>query len=74
MKRLWPSIPTNQQVHVNLISLYARTGNPDKAKQHFSAATTAESTPAGRLVQLWCAAVSGAKLRRRRQGFIRRDH
>jgi tetratricopeptide (TPR) repeat protein len=31
--------PANEQVHVNLISLYGRTGNPDKAKQHFSVAT-----------------------------------
>src|SRR5437879_3738437 len=31
--------PTNQQVHVNLISLYGRTGNSGKAKQHFSTAT-----------------------------------
>ncbi len=31
--------PANVQVHVNLISLYGRTGNSAKAKQHFEAAT-----------------------------------
>lgn len=31
--------PGNVQAHVNLISLYARAGDPGKAKQHFEAAT-----------------------------------
>ncbi len=31
--------PANVQVHVNLISLYGRTGDPIKAKLHFEAAT-----------------------------------
>jgi len=31
--------PANVQVHVNLISLYGRTGDSAKAKQHFEAAT-----------------------------------
>src|SRR5437764_1548132 len=31
--------PGNVQAHVNLISLYGRTGEPGKAKQHFEAAT-----------------------------------
>jgi len=31
--------PANAQVHVNLISLYGRTGDSAKAKQHFAAAT-----------------------------------
>ncbi len=33
------SDPRNVQVHVNLISLYGRIGEPAKAKQHFEAAT-----------------------------------
>ncbi len=31
--------PANVQVHVNLLSLYGRTGDSAKAKQHFEAAT-----------------------------------
>ncbi len=31
--------PDNVQAHVNLISLYGRSGDPGKAKQHFEAAT-----------------------------------
>jgi tetratricopeptide (TPR) repeat protein len=31
--------PANMQAHINLISLYARTGNPKNAKEHFEAAT-----------------------------------
>ena len=30
--------PVNVQAHVNLIGLYGRTGNPEKAKEHFEAA------------------------------------
>lgn len=39
--------PADAQAHVNLISLYGRTGQPDKAEAHYRAALTLGSSLAG---------------------------